>query len=585
MIDALRWQLTTDPGGNEADLAGATMELVRLLGWAGREEERAAAEQEALSLNRRLAVADPLAFGPGLSLLLEERMGRTDGDARIDTLAEVTALYRRLADLDTARFGAAYLETSGDIATRLWFARRHDAAAAAARDHVDACRRFDAPGHKLVSACIRAALMLGSVDQGLDALRFQEEAVAAQRVLAATDPADADLADRDQHGDLAHLLETLADLLADAGRAEDAQAARDEALAAREVAVGISRDRAGEDFATHGDSLRSMLDALARQLAARERHDDALAAHEEAVAVCRRLEHEETASHPCDLPWQIEALATRLVAVGRHDEALAAQDEAITVFRRLAGDDESRYGRWLARAAARQADRLADVRRHADALVLAHEAVAIDRRLAAAEPEHEYELARSLNVTGNVLGGLGRHAEAVTAKEESVSIRRRRADADPEGVHGNLAASLANLARDLKRVGRDDEALAMEQEAVDILRPLGQRRSREWGPSLGTALNNVACTMSARGRHDEALAASAESVATYRRLAAAPVPKFAVTLWTFAEVRAAAGLDLDAALDAAEEAVALYERLSEHYAESLRGARATVADVLAARAG
>jgi predicted trehalose synthase len=90
------------------------------------------------------------------------------------------------------------------------------------------------------------------------------------------------------------------------------------------------------------------------------------------------------------------------------------------------------------------------------------------------------------------------------------------------------------------------------------------------------------------GRREEALAASTEAVQIFRRLAgvnpAAFEPDLARGLWSFAWVRAASQVELPEALNAAEESVARYESLAERlpqaFTSDLRGALASLVDVL-----
>jgi tetratricopeptide (TPR) repeat protein len=191
-----------------------------------------------------------------------------------------------------------------------------------------------------------------------------------------------------------------------------------------------------------------------------------------------------------------------------------------------------------------------------------------------------------------LLGKVGRREEARAATRESLDVRRRIAETKPDGIYPNLAVALANYALGLKRTGTPlEEALRIEQEALGIARPLMTSVPALLGDSHVTVLNNIACTYSGLGRHDDALASSAEAVAAGRLLVDANPGKYAaklaLALWTFAEVRAAACQDLDAALTAAQESVERYEKLAAEapaaHAGSLRGAQACVEDVHAAR--
>ncbi|MGH3910516.1 MAG: tetratricopeptide repeat protein, partial [Pseudonocardiaceae bacterium] len=137
-------------------------------------------------------------------------------------------------------------------------------------------------------------------------------------------------------------------------------------------------------------------------------------------------------------------------------------------------------------------------------------------------------------------------------------------------------------------LGRREEALAATSEAVELYRRLAGVNPAAFEPDLASALNNLGGWLSGLGRREEALAATSEAVEIRRRLAgvnpAAFEPDLARGLWGFAWVCSAGQVELPAALNAAEESVAIYERLVEQlpqaFTSDLRSVLATLADVL-----
>jgi tetratricopeptide (TPR) repeat protein len=140
----------------------------------------------------------------------------------------------------------------------------------------------------------------------------------------------------------------------------------------------------------------------------------------------------------------------------------------------------------------------------------------------------------------------------------------------------------------LSNLGRPHDAVAASTQAVETYRRLVARAATAYEPDFARALTNLGADLSDLGRLPDALTVTTEAVDIRRRLAAAnPIafePDLARALWVYARVRAAAQVELPEALTAAQESVALLEGLFRQrprvFTGDLRGARATVAEVL-----
>jgi tetratricopeptide (TPR) repeat protein len=215
----------------------------------------------------------------------------------------------------------------------------------------------------------------------------------------------------------------------------------------------------------------------------------------------------------------------------------------------------------------------------------------------------------SLHNLGDRLSEMGRRAEALEATQEAVEIRRRLAAQHPDAFLPDLASSLHNLGIRLSEMGRRAEALQATQEAVEIRRRLAAQHpdaflpdlaggggALAWPPSTPTWASTT--MLSEMGRRAEALQATQEAVDLYRRLAAqhpdAFLPDLAMSLelwisemglrpcklrrrrWTSTAAwppstptyRLSEMGRRAEALQATQEAVALYRRLAQQYPEA-----------------
>lgn len=225
-----------------------------------------------------------------------------------------------------------------------------------------------------------------------------------------------------------------------------------------------------------------------------------------------------------------------------------------------------------------------------DAVMATTEAVGIYRRLAATDhAAFEPGLAGSLNNLSVMLSDLGLQRDALAASTQAVDIRRRLGAVNRTAFEPGLAMTLNNLSVVLSNLGRRQDALAASTQAVEVYRRLAATNPAEFEPDLARTLTNLGADLSDLGRLHDALTVTTQAVDIRRRLAAANpaafAPDLARGLWVFARVRAAGRVELPQALTASQESVDLFAELFRQWPRvftgDLRGARATVADLLA----
>jgi tetratricopeptide (TPR) repeat protein len=279
---------------------------------------------------------------------------------------------------------------------------------------------------------------------------------------------------------------------------------------------------------------------------------------------------------PTDEPDKVDFLLVlalrghrdRLVDAGRRSEALAVTGEVVDLYRRMVAEDPDMLGD-LPGELDIYSDRLRDVGRHADAEAVYVEIVQIFRDLVATEGEPWMRLGvvAALINSGGCLSRIGRYDEALARSTEAATLARSLIEADRGEAESSLATALNNASVDLIRLHRYEEAVDAATEAVQIRRRLAASDPADHGPGLAMALNTLAEALSGFGRYAEAVAASAEAFDRYRRIVAAGAldddGAWADCLETFAAVRLAAGVELAEALRAAEESIAVYERLRD----------------------
>jgi tetratricopeptide (TPR) repeat protein len=265
-------------------LAMALNDLSVRLAGLGRREEALAAVEEALSIQRELAVGRPDAFRPGLAISLNNLAASLAGlGRREEALAaaqEATDLYRERAVANSDAFRSDLAHSLNNLAIQLSDLGRWEEALAAVEEalrlywelaagHPDAFR----PG--LALSLNNLAIQLAGLGRREEALAAVEEALSIRRELAAGRP------DSFRPG-LALSLNNLAIQLVILGR-------RDEALAAVEEAVGLYRELTAVSADAFRPGLAASLANLSLSLSRLGRREEALAASQEAVAIRREL--------------------------------------------------------------------------------------------------------------------------------------------------------------------------------------------------------------------------------------------------------------------------------------------------------
>jgi tetratricopeptide (TPR) repeat protein len=239
-------------------------------------------------------------------------------------------------------------------------------------------------------------------------------------------------------------------------------------LALAEAHANISR----QVLATYPPGTKGCaqwLNTLAVLLGDLGRREDALAAIDEAVTTYRQLATTRPDAFLPDLAMALNNQSNQLSDLGRREEALAAIDEAVTIRRELAAARPDAFLPNLATALNNQSNRLSDLGRREEALAAIEEAVTTYRQLATTRPDAFLpNLATSLNNQSNRLSGLGRREEALAAIEEAVTIRSQLAIVLPTVFASGYASSLENQAAILSALGREADAQAVRDEATAI---------------------------------------------------------------------------------------------------------------------
>ena len=336
--------------------------LASRLGEVGRRDEALAVAQEAVTIRRQLAEANPAAYLPDLAMSLNNLASRLGEVGRRDealaVAQEAVTIRRQLAEANPAAYLRDLAMSLNNLASRLGEVGRRDEALAAAT-----------------------------------------EAANQYRQLAEANPAA-------YLRDLAMSLNNLASRLGEVGRS-------DEALAAATEAANQYRQLAEANPAAYLRDLAMSLNNLASRLGEVGRSDEALAAATEAANQYRQLAEANPAAYLPDLATSLNNLAIRLGEVGRSDEALAAATEAANQYRQLAEANPAAYLPDLATSLNNLASRLGEVGRSDEALAVAQEAVTIRRQLAEANPAaYLPDLAMSLNNLAYLLTNVGRADEA-----------------------------------------------------------------------------------------------------------------------------------------------------------------------------
>ena len=158
----------------------------------------------------------------------------------------------------------------------------------------------------------------------------------------------------------------------------------------------------------------------------------------------------------------------------------------------------------------------------------------------------------------------GLYADALVLFQESADRYRAEAARDPAQFEVALASELNNVGLCLSHLRRYDEAVRVLQEAARICAWYWQDDKR-LNAFYAAVLASLAAALGELGHYQQAMEIT-NHVVLLRRASSLPGspeidPELARALRQFAEVRARAGVELDAALPAVTEAVTLYEQL------------------------
>ena len=611
------WRSLVEPGSEECrlQLAEALDQQGMLLGELGRYAEGAASDREALEVLAGSASPAGGLLGTVLTNLSThfERMGKWPESA--EAIRQALQTHREQPEAEQGKNDAVIAATLLRLAKTHLRMQEDQTALPLLKEAADSYRQlaatetgiYEPPSAEALKLLANTSYSLLSYDLFLipTALTAAAEAAEVFGRLSRLNPA---VYTRDH----ARMLDLVAMCQGDLGQ-------HGEAIASMMNAVQMYMKLATEDPELYRGLAADGLLYLSHLFGATGQPGAALAAAEDQLRIVRR-----TASPPPDGPEQVVvAVANRaawLAETGRIREALVGWREAVMACEELP-DAPSRRS-WLifmsdqaancltdlgepqqARQAANEAD---DIRRQvvaedpidvaaADtvaeaasrvtsqggfrrAMELHRQYAELCRRLVLMAPEtHALRLAGSLHNLANCCIQCGRRFDAVHALRQAAGIYERE-----DGHSGKLGATLGavyhNLGAELGRLGRQAEALQASRDAVRVRRELEPTEQNT--ANLARSLSNLGAKLSEAGAHQEALEAADESVTLRRRCAdrnPALRPELAISLSVFASVRLQAGAELDRAVQAASEAVALFEALTgpaaSASAANLRAAR------------
>ena len=335
----------------------------------GHPVEALVAEQEAVTIRRELASADPDRYRPDLA-------------ASLSNLGVTLAALGRPSEALVAEQEAVTI-------------RRELASADPDRYRPD-----------LAASLSHLGVQYSALGRTVEALIVEQEAVTIRRELASAKP--------DQYQpDLAASLSNLGIRFAELGRpAEALPTAQEAADVYRELAASYP-DRYRPELATSLSNLGVIMAALGRPA-------EALVAEQEAVVIRQELASAYPDRYLPALAASLSNLGIRFAELGRSAEALPVVQETVDVFRELAAAYPDRYRPDLAASLSNLGALFAELNRFDEAAPITQEAVDIYRELSTANPaRYEHHLARSLRVLALALDGQGHAAEAEAARHDA----------------------------------------------------------------------------------------------------------------------------------------------------------------------
>jgi tetratricopeptide (TPR) repeat protein len=549
-------RLTADGGaGLEPDLARALGSMSGLLSGLGRRDEALAAGHDAVQVYRRLVEARPGEFDEDLARAWRDVAGILRALGReteaLSAADQAVSLYRGLYEANPARFGLGLGEARREQSALLWAVGRKEDAAAGMEEAVDALQQAAVSpfARQLLS---RAYNTLAAI---LAELGRREEALAAKERIAGTEILDDPFVYR---RDLAP----------------------DDALALADQVVRSYRGLAAANPAAFLSHVPRALRDLSDILAGLGRREDALAATREALRVHSQLATDDPAGSALGLAKTLEQWVA-LRRLGGQEEALAAAQQAVQAYRALVEHSPETFTPYLPQALRDLSDVLLELGQPEEAVAARQEAAQIYRNMPADSPagfvggliptSKDGELLQTSNDLAAMLSQMGRWEEALAAKQEAVQICRNQNAGNPQFTP-TLTQAFNDLVGILSELGRHQEATAVsqaaKQEAVQIYRQAAVANPPVFALDLANALSDLARFLSDQGRHEEAVAPAQEAVQVYRELAAANLAAFshdlADRLRVLSVILSELGRQEDA-LAAVQEAVQVHQRLALAY--------------------
>ena len=503
---------------SKADLARWRDLLGVMFSQLGRPADALPATQEAVTIRRELAAANPDRYRPDLARSLSNlgiwfsELGRP-ADA-LPATQEAVTIRRELAAANPDRYRPDLARSLSNLG--IWFSE---------------------------------------LGRPADALPATQEAVTAYRELAAANP------DR-YRPDLARSLDNLGVWFSELGRPADALPATQEAVTAYRELAAANPDRYRPDLAASLDNLGVRFSELGRPA-------DALPVTQEAVTIRRELAAANPDRYRPDLARSLDNLGVRFSELGRPADALPVTEEAVTDYRELAAANPDRYRPDLARLTVQPRHPVLGAgppgRRPARHRGSRHHPPRTGRRQPRPLPPRPRPLTdqprrpvlgagppgrRAARHRGSrhhppgtgrrqprPLPPRPRHRRSATSASGSRSwaarptpcrsprkpsaIRRELAAANPDRYRPDLAQSLDNLGIRFSELGRPADALPVTEEAVAIRRELAAANPDRYRPDLARSLYNLGIRFSELGRPADALPLTEEAVAIHRELAAA----------------------------------------------------------------
>ena len=380
LVDRLRQQhhasVDTAPELLASQLASALNNLGVRLNAVGRREEALAPTQEAVTIRRQLAQANPTAYLPDLATSLTNLGVRLNAVGRqAEALAaseEAVEHYRQLAQTNPAAHLPNLAMSLNNVGNRLNAVGRREEALAATREAVTIRRQLAQANPAaylpdLATSLTNLGIRLDAVDRWEDTpVRLFDPVGQQEEALAATEEAVTIRRQLAQANPTAYLPD-LAASLTNLGIQRDAVGQREKAVAATEEAVEHYRRLAQTNPAADLLNLATSLDNLCIQLDKVGRRKEAVAVTQEAVEHYRRLAQTNPATYLPNLAASLNNLGIQLDKVSRRTEAVAPTKEAVEHYRQLAQTNSARYRTKLATSLTNLAIQLNAVGRHEDA--------------------------------------------------------------------------------------------------------------------------------------------------------------------------------------------------------------------------